>query len=145
VRAPRGFSLVELVVVIVIAAIVAVLAIPRLRDTESNATWYHEQVLAAVRYAQRQAVAQHRTIFVCVEPAEVRLGYDAGCLTAPLAAPGQISHVLPAPSGITNINASTTPFSFNGLGQPTPIGGVQVSFAGRSINVAAETGYVFAN
>ena len=144
-RAPRGFSLVELVVVIIIAAIIAVLAIPRLRDTESNATWYHEQVLAAVRYAQRQAVAQHRTIFVCVAPAEVRLGYDAGCTTAPLEAPGQTSHKLPAPSGVNNITSTATPFSFNGLGQPTPIGGVQVSFAGRSINVAAETGYVSAN
>jgi len=141
VKQAAGFSLIELVVVIVIAAILAAIAIPRLTDSESKATWYHEQVLAAVRYAQRQAVAQRRPIFVCVLAAEVRLGYDAACATS-LAAPGQQTNSLVAPGGVT-IAASATPFSFNSLGQPSPIGGVTVTLAGRSVNVTAETGYVY--
>lgn len=142
-NARQGFSLIELVVAIVIAAILAVLVVPRLGDSEAKATWYHEQVLTAVRFAQRQAVAQRRVVFVCVLGAEVRLGYDAGCATG-LAVPGQTSNALPAPSGVS-ITASTTPFSFNSLGQPIPSAGVTVTLAGRTINVTAETGYVFAN
>ena len=140
---PRGFSLIELVVAMIVAAIVAVLVVPQLRDNETSASWYQEQVLAAVRYAQRQAVAQHRSIFVCVAPGAIRLGYDNTCAT-PLAAPGQTGNGLTAPGSVT-LSASTTPFSFNALGQPNPIGGVTLSAGSRSINVTAETGYVFIN
>src|SRR5258706_16375780 len=79
----RGFSLIELVVVMVIAAILAALAIPMFTDSESKATWYVEQVKAAVRFAQRQAVAQHRSVFVCVSGSAVSLGYDLSCTGAP--------------------------------------------------------------
>lgn len=141
----RGFSLIELVVVMIIAAILAALAIPRFTDSESKATWYHEQVLAAVRFAQRQAVAQHRAVHVCVSGGSISLGYDAAC-TGAAASTGatvlQIPQQLDAPSGVT-LSATTTPFSFNGLGQPSPIGGVTLTLAGRTVTVTQETGYVF--
>jgi len=142
----RGFSLIELVVVMVIAAILAALAIPRFTDSESKATWYHEQVMAAVRFAQRQAVAQRRNVFVCVSPGAVSLGYDATCTgaTAQSGALIQIPQTLSAPNGVT-VSSTTTPFSFNGLGQPSPIGGVGLTLAGHSVTVTAETGYVFGN
>jgi MSHA pilin protein MshC len=146
----RGFSMLELVVVIVIAGILAALAIPRFTDSESKATWFHEQVKAGVRYAQRQAVAQRRCVFVQVSATQVKLFYgDASCaITAtPLTflttiaagkAPGD-AYVLDAPSGVT-ITSDVTPFSFNGLGQPSAP--VSLSVGGRGITVAAETGYV---
>ena len=46
-----------------------------------------------------------------------------------------------APSGVT-ASASTSPFSFNALGQPGPIAGVTVTVGGGAIVVAGETGYV---
>lgn len=146
----RGFSLIELVVVILLTAILAAVAIPRLTDAESKATWFHEQVKGGLRYAQRQAVAQRRCVFVQVAATDVKLFYgDSGCaITAtPLiflstaaegTAPGD-PFALTAPSGVTL--SPVTTFSFNGLGQPSA--GVSLSVAGMSITVAAETGYVY--
>lgn len=145
----KGFSLIELVVVILLVAILAAVAIPRFTDAESKATWFHEQVKGGVRYAQRQAVAQRRCVFVQVAATEVRLFYgDASCAITATAltfmsigaegtAPGD-STALTAPSGVT-ISPATT-FSFNGLGQPSA--GVSLNVGGRPITVAAETGYV---
>lgn len=146
----KGFSLIELVVVILLTAILAAVALPRFTDTESKATWFHEQVKGGLRYAQRQAVAQRRCVFVQVAATQVRLFYgDASCVitATPLTfmststqgtAPGDPS-ALAAPSGVTL--SPVTTFSFNGLGQPSA--GVSLSVAGRSITVAAETGYVY--
>jgi len=76
----RGFSLIEAVVVIVIAGVILALAIPVFTDQESKASHFQEQVKAGVRYAQRQAVAQRRCVFVSVTATAVSLFYgDAGC------------------------------------------------------------------
>jgi MSHA pilin protein MshC len=143
-----GFSLIELVVVMVIAGILAALAIPRFTGEETRATWYTEEVTAAVRFAQRQAVAQRRNVFVCVALNSVSIGYDAACTGAApqTAAIVTIPQQLVAPGNVT-LGASTTPFSFNGLGQPSPIAGVSITLtgAGKSVNVTGETGYVFIN
>jgi MSHA pilin protein MshC len=145
----KGFSLIELVVVILLTAILAAVAIPMFTDVESKGTWYHEQVKAALRYAQRQAVAQRRCIFVQVNGTDVQLFYgDTSCvitatqltfpsISAEGSSPGSTT-ALAKPSGVT---LSTVPtFFFNGLGQPS--GAVAISVGGRPITVNAETGYV---
>jgi len=145
----RGFSLIELVVIMIIAGILAAIAIPRFTDSESKATWYHEQALSAVRFAQRQAVAQRRNVYVCINTSSVlNIDYDAACAVANAqtctssAVAIQIPQKFCGPAGANN-SSTTTPFSFDALGQPSPIGGVSVTVSGRSINVTAQTGYVF--
>lgn len=147
VREARGFSLIELVVTLVIAGILAALAFPNFNLQQVDATWFHEQVKAAVRYAQREAVAQRRCVFVTVTATQPQLQLfygDTNCaITAtPLT---QITtggaYALTAPSGAA-FTAPPPPFSFsfNALGQPSA--GVTLTVAGRPITVTAETGYV---
>jgi hypothetical protein len=119
------------------------MAIPYFTDTESRAAWYAEEVRAAVRFAQRQAVAQHRSVYVCVQAASVSLGYDAACSGAvPLAGAAiQIPQRLDRP-GTAGVASTATPFSFDALGRPNPNTDITLTVAGKSIIVTAETGFV---
>lgn len=139
-RSVRGYSLAELVIVIVIAAILAALAIPLFNQPQIDATWYHEQVRAGVRYAQRTAVAQRRPVFVLVEPGpRLALCYADPCGARVTELATGNDFVLNAPSGVA-LSISASPLSFNGLGQPSS--GATVNVGGKLVTVNAETGYV---
>lgn len=137
----RGFTLTELVVVIAVASILAAIAIPQFNQPEIDATWFHEQVRAGVRHAQRTAVAQRRQVFVLVEAGpRLALCYADPCGAARVTefATGN-PILLNAPSGVA-LSISASPLSFNGLGRPSS--GATLSVGGRTVTVNAETGYV---
>jgi MSHA pilin protein MshC len=138
----RGYSLLELVIVIVIAAILAAIAIPQFNQQAIDAAWYHEQVRSAVRHAQRTAVAQRRAVFVEVEAGpKLSLCYAAGCGAGTrLTQPGSTdTFEMVAPAGVA-LAISVSPLSFNGLGQPSS--GATVTVGARTVIINAETGYV---
>jgi len=139
----RGYTLVEIVVMIVIATIIAAFAFPSFNLKEIDSVYFHEQVRSAVRYAQRTAVAQRRCVFVSVTPTQLELRYgDASCaITATHVrdlARNQ-NFVLTAPSGVA-LGAAPNPFRFNGLGQPG--GAATVTVGARTVAINAESGYV---
>lgn len=135
IRAP-GYSALELVIALVIAGILAALAMPYFADREANATWFQEQVKAALRYAQRQAVANRRQVHVFLTPSEVKLCFDNPC-TAPNEL---VHHRLTAPNGVPI--STTADFSFNGLGKPSLGSTLNFTVGGKTVTVHAETGYV---
>jgi MSHA pilin protein MshC len=142
-RRAQGFTLMELVITIAITAILAAVVIPLLNFRDIDAAWFQEQVRSGVRYAQRTAVAQRRCVFVSVSLSQLKLLYgDASCaITATQVRDlaGNQPFELNAPTGIA-LSAAPNPFSFNGLGQPSAA--ATVTFAGKSVVVNAETGYV---
>ena len=136
----NGYSLIELVVTITIAAILAAVAIPYFNQSDVDASWFSEQAKAAVRYAQRQAVAQRRTIYVNVDAtAGISLCYNAppGCASPVLDLATGAAYAVGVPAGVT---LGATNFSFNGLGQPSA--GTSFTAGSGTVTVTAETGYV---
>lgn len=135
----NGYSLIELVVTITIAAILAAIAIPYFNQSDVDASWFSEQAKAAVRYAQRQAVAQRRTVYVNATAGGITLCYNAppGCASPVLDLATGAAYTLSVPTGVTLGAAS---FSFNGLGQPSA--GTSFIAGSGTVTVTAETGYV---
>jgi MSHA pilin protein MshC len=141
----RGYTLIELIVSIAIMAILAAIAVPLFNQPQVDSTWFREQVKSAVRYAQRQAVAQRRQVFVVVDPSvsvnNVKLCYvNTGCGIPVLQITTGTAYALTAPTGA--LTGAPFSFSFNGLGQPSPLVGISFNVGSQAVIVTAETGYV---
>jgi len=170
----RGFTMVELILVIVLVGIVSAVAMTRFFDrTVYDAATAAEQLRAILRYGQKLAIAQNRSVFVQLAPNRVALCFanENPCGAAnQVPAPGgenSWSDATRAACGVrewmcegrpatvtTNINGNANPntIRFDALGQPLAAAADQaaaltVTIAGgggtHTVTMAAETGYVF--
>jgi MSHA pilin protein MshC len=72
-RAPnnRGFTIVELVVVIVVLGIISAVAAPRFFDLQDyKKIAFKDELVSALRFAQKRAVASGEAVEVVIEPGE---------------------------------------------------------------------------
>ena len=132
----------ELTIVIGIAAILAVVAIARINTQPFQTEGYANQVAAAIRYAQKLAVSQHRNVAVGVTGSAVSLTYvDAPIAGTPVQQPpGTNAFIVTAPSGVT---VSGSGFTFSALGRPSAGGTIAITGdVTRNVIIEAETGYV---
>ena len=161
----RGFTLVELIVVIVIAGIMAAAVASRFFDRASyDVSGYTEQVRSLLRYGQKLAVAQNRPVYVRLNGSNAALCFAAACAAADRV-PSQGGAASCAttgwacvdnPSGVTYTSTASS-FYFDALGKPfaasDPTTAVVSTFAtltlsvsgsgiGKTVLVETETGYV---
>lgn len=138
----RGFTLIELTVVIIVLGILAVAVAPRFFDRATfDARGFSDELAQTVRFAQKLAVAQHRPVYVLTGGGQVRVCFDAACaMPAPNPAGGTLAR--PIPAGVAA--AGPPSVSFDALGRPSAAATYTVSGGGvsRTVIVEPETGHV---
>lgn len=153
-RAPRGFSLIELIVVIVLMAILVGVATPRFfgrGDFEGPA--FAQELASAARYAQKLAVVSGCPVDLTVTATGYALFQPqptnppcTGVLTmtrkvthpAFVGSPPDYAFERTVPSGVTLGGAGTVRFGASGI--PNVAGNFTVG--GQAVTIAAGSGYV---
>lgn len=153
----RGFTLVELVIVLVLLGIVAIVALPRLSGSDAfSEAGFHSEVVSALRYAQKTAVSHRRLVCAQLTSTTVTLQIAA---SNPASACG--ATLLPAPNGAAAFaSTSRTSLALTAGSLPAtlffqPDGRITSNLAGSNlwtagitvpnqqvITIAGATGYV---
>lgn len=152
-RLVRGFTLIELIMVMVLLGILAAYAAPRIFNrSDFDARGMHDMSMAYLRYAHKTAIAQRRTVCVSfvINGMSLRIADAAGTITCTsgTALPGPDGN--PALAGLVDYTAVPDAVSFTALGQPLDSSGavlasvraIDVTNAGRTITIEPTTGYV---
>jgi MSHA pilin protein MshC len=143
----RGFTLIELVVIILIIGVLAVVAVPRFGAVaDYRARSHYDTLISAARYAQRAAVANGG----CRVRVEITGAAWNVLREEPACPSGSFTTTLVGSSGAlsgshpTGVTVSAATFTFSSLGQADASPTVTVSGGGYSdsFSVIAATGYV---
>jgi MSHA pilin protein MshC len=142
----KGFTLVELVLVIVILGVISVTALPMLFSrTDFEQRGFFDELLQATRYAQKLAVASNCDVQVTLNSGDFALAFlntpHAHCANAAISLPSK-QPPYDAPSGVT-LSAGTGTITFHPSGLASADRTVTVTGTSPlSFRVYAATGYV---
>ena len=129
--------------VLVVMGVLAVFATPLFTTNDFNARGFHDETLALLRFAQKTAIAQRRTVCVALNATGISLKIYAAnpavgsCNSAP-------SMSLPnTPRGGSGLAGSVASFLFTPLGSTDQSANVTITIANSSsITVEAATGCI---
>lgn len=145
----RGFTLIELIMVIVILGVLAVFAAPRIFDnSDFTGRGLHDETMALLRFGQKTAIAQRRTVCVTVNSTGITMTLfvanptPATCTAATAAQAPTLTPPF-APKGGTGLAGSASPFQFTPLGSTDQAAAVTITVANSTpITVEPGTGYI---
>ena len=153
-KSNRGFTLIELVMVIVLVGVLAVFAAPRFADTgDFDAVGYAHRLESLIRYAQKTAIAQRQLVRVDISntpnAADPTMTWAApnvaGCTAALVTGATTLPSVGKRPTtavSVTPTPAGTTSFCFDPLGRPYANGSPLAPLAKLSLSVNNVSGQV---
>lgn len=153
----KGFSLIELVMVIIILGILAATAIPRFFSKSAyDERFFYEDVMAGLRHSHKLAMSTGCGVQFDVEANGFVLQQDENCFNSASAANYSVSVIRPGegdayridtrPSG-SAWSSTVDPLIFTARGQVTSSGGAilnqtTLNAAGRTITLDGHTGYI---
>lgn len=145
-RRPRGYTMIELLVVLTVMGALAAVAIPRMTDrTALLERGFQDDVRSLLRHSRKIALSQQRGVCVLLAPnqASAVFANGVGCnAAAPVATPGNTDpFVIRAPAGVVLGGAALV--RFNAAGQPVPNVDQVVTVGALALTVSRETGIVF--
>ncbi|WP_379056960.1 Tfp pilus assembly protein FimT/FimU [Methylophilus luteus] len=150
--ASRGFTLVELVVVIALAGVMVAVAAPRFANGDIFETRGDAGLLSStLRYAQKTAIAQRRDVYAirnaAVTPNTVRLCFDAACAQSVINPETGTAYVFTFSKSVT-VSAFNNSLGFDALGRAIPNVASSYTVTNKNgaqsftVNIEQDTGYI---
>ena len=137
----RGFTLIELILVMVLLSVLSVFVLPSINTQDFASRGFRDETTAALRYAQKTAVAQRRMVCVTVQSTGLQLQIDAAT-----PARGVCEQALELPAqrkGGQGLSSSVSSFYFTPLGSTGQNSNITLQLTGLApIVVEASSGYV---
>ncbi len=145
----RGFTIVELIMVIVILGIISAVAVPRFFDRQVfDERFYFEEALSTVRYGQKLAVASGCLVNVKINNSGYALAYGAGaCSGIQIKDPSDKNYPIQPPANVAVQGGMD--IEFNSLGCITADSSIDCSSGNNTVTVGnfsfrvhAATGFI---
>ena len=152
----RGFTLIELVMVLVLLGILSVVVLPKVGTTTSSyqTAAFAEQVRSALQYGQKMAVSHRRMVCAAITSSSVTLTVasnfgDSACSAAVLTGAASGNSAIATSPGSSIVIAPAGSMYFQPSGQVTTdatgttVGNFALTVGGTTaISVQGATGYV---